>query len=232
LQAKEGILLTEDSWYKFEAVLQKFMPRDYAALMPPASDEQIQAAELAMGVVFPDDLKFLYRKHNGIDRNAKFVGNFVFDGMRWCSLDDMVAYWKMMSHLCDQWQTDYPDHFPKENASWENLMVRPVSYDKKWIPISLSGSMHNIYLDLSPSYAGTVGQIVHLSSDGGVIAMAPSLADWIDFFCDSFESGELALNEDSQWMDMRTGTPKHIGLRVYWSFHPDKLKPGVKTTLE
>ncbi len=229
-------MITEELWSRFEVVLQKHMPIDYAALMPPASDAQIQAAEKAMGKCLPDEIKFIYRQHNGMNSGAdsagNYAGNFLFNRLRWCSLDEMVDHGKMMSSLCDQWRIDYPEKFPQENGHWRSLMVQPVSHNKDWISIGLSGSMPTLYIDTAPAPGGSFAQLIHNSSDGAPIAMAPSMHSWIKFICDAFETGQLALNSDKQWMDMRSGNPKHVGLGLYWAFNPDQLKPGLKITLE
>ncbi|MGH1538694.1 MAG: SMI1/KNR4 family protein, partial [Gammaproteobacteria bacterium] len=54
----------EEILEKFELLLK---PIDQAKdeLLPPAMDEEINAAEKELGIEFPEDLRTLYKWHNG-----------------------------------------------------------------------------------------------------------------------------------------------------------------------
>jgi internalin A len=224
-------LITEALWSRFEAVLKDKMPQEYAALKPPASEAQIHAAEQAMDVVFPEDLKFIYRKHNGIDSTADFAGYVFFRRGRWCALEEMVSHWQMMAKVRDEEYARCPDLYHKPDESWQSMMAQPLPHHKKWVPFALSGGHSFFSIDLAPAPAGVPNQIIREGCSSYPIVIAPSLKDWIEFFCDSFESGALVIDENREWVDMRTGQARRAsGLDIYWKHNPDKLKPGVQIT--
>src|SRR5579884_1529995 len=52
-------------WDIIEDWLAANTPWIYESLAPPATDDEIREAEVALGLTFPDDLRESYRIHNG-----------------------------------------------------------------------------------------------------------------------------------------------------------------------
>ena len=64
---------------------------------PGATNEQIRAAEAALGVTLPKDVKACYRIHDGQVSGGVDVPDFLH-GWRWNSLSDMVDDWRFLNH--------------------------------------------------------------------------------------------------------------------------------------
>ena len=198
---------TNELWDRFEAVMRRCSPNDVDAMRPPATEEQIAAAEKAMKVRFPAQLRAAYRRHDGVNREfaAGRYGSGLF-GMRgrWCSLADMVANWEMKIQVMEAAKVDDHDFgsFPFPAPWWDNLAIRPEWWNKKWIPIGLSNTSTSYYVDLMPCARGTKGQIISDSGMIEAILIAPSLNAWIEFVTQSFESGRFTADpETGEWID-------------------------------
>ncbi|MEU1597111.1 SMI1/KNR4 family protein [Streptomyces sp. NPDC005708] len=57
--------LVETSWDRIDRWLREYAPRTFASLGPPATDEEIRAAEAELDLTFPPDLVASLRRHNG-----------------------------------------------------------------------------------------------------------------------------------------------------------------------
>ncbi|MGW0858522.1 SMI1/KNR4 family protein [Streptomyces sp. NPDC002690] len=57
--------LVQDSWNRIDAWLREHAPRTFLTLRPPASDEEIAAAQKELGVTFPPDLIASLLRHDG-----------------------------------------------------------------------------------------------------------------------------------------------------------------------
>ena len=96
--------------------------------------------------------------------------------------------------------------FPFPAPWWDNLAIRPESYNKKWIPIGLTNTNTSYYVDLMPCAKGTKGQIIGDSGMIEAILIAPSLNAWIEFVMQSFESGRFTADpETGEWIDTLWG---------------------------
>lgn len=220
----------EQLWPRVKNVLKQFMPTAHDALLPPATDAEIKAAETIMGMNFSEDLHFMYRQNNGFHRHAR-ISDFFLPGRRWCNVKDMLYYWQDVDQHVDQYFERSFKQSETDQIQWGNLMVKPIFQNRKWLPIGLSRAPGSLLLDFDPAPSGYIGQLISVS-DGYTSVVAPSLLEWLDFFCSAFEKRYLTLHEDFYWMDMRSGLPKHINANnIYWQFYPEKLKPGVRTTL-
>jgi cell wall assembly regulator SMI1 len=221
-------------WDRFERALERHAPRDYAALQPPATEEQIKAAEKAMRVRFPKALKAAYRRHNGVVAHPPGTAGFFLSFAAglfpqlcdWCSLDRMVDNWQMMVRVAEGLEAHDNQFlsFPLWGPWWEELPIRPGWYHKKWIPIGLSYTASSYYIDLIP---GTKGQLIYDSGMGEPFLVAPGLDEWIGFLCEAFETGRFYTHpETGEWFDAKRGGKSGMGLSVYWDWVRDSNPPA------
>jgi cell wall assembly regulator SMI1 len=164
--------------------LAQHAPAVLADLRPPATAKQIRAAEKAMGVILPDDVKAAYRIHDGQTRQD------LFDGWPWLPLEDVVHLWGMMKAGCAK---DGPPAAVPEGAE-----VRTDYWHPAWIPLAWGGRGDRLFLDLDPPPAGKVGQILLWWKDLDPPASVEmdSFADFLEALADDLESGELTTHPD------------------------------------
>src|SRR5687767_6106186 len=77
-----------------KSLLANEYPELMASLNPPATEADISRLETATGLALPDDLKQLYRLHNGESGHAG-----LFFGLPFISIDDALAEWKTWESL-------------------------------------------------------------------------------------------------------------------------------------
>jgi cell wall assembly regulator SMI1 len=179
-------------WDRIHRWLDRHAPHVLASLKPGASEEQIRAAEQALGVTFPDDVKLCYRIHDGQQEvpvpvsywpDLRTVPGFL-QGDHWFSLEDMVDTWRMLKGLLDDGSFDQARSFP-------HGPIRTDWWHPRWIPVADCGCGDLRCLDLAPRSRGKVGQVIdwdHAASDRSVIAR--SMTAWLAGFADDLEDGE------------------------------------------
>jgi cell wall assembly regulator SMI1 len=187
-----------DIWDRFEAMLLAHAPQLLATLEPPASEAQIDDAEAAMGVRLPDEVRQAYLRHDGTLHGDLGEPSSLFVPFNWWAcLDDMVDNWRMMVRVSNGLRTedDPGDLFPTQKPRWDDLKIRPVWWNEKWIPIGLSGTMTTAYIDLDPAPKGTLGQLI---LDGGMQEarwIAEGLNHYLELLIDRVERGLLIFRD-------------------------------------
>lgn len=93
--------------------LARHAPAVLADLRHPASEESLHAAETAMSLSFPADIRAAYRIHDGQDTDS--YGNFrpFLYGREWLRLERMVEEWNLGKRLYDEDQ-----RYPFWRAHW------------------------------------------------------------------------------------------------------------------
>jgi cell wall assembly regulator SMI1 len=173
-------------WDRIHVWLAANAPVVLASLRPGATEQQIRAAERAMGVTLPDDVRAAYRIHDG-NANASFLY-----GRYWNSLQEMVDYWRFMKGLLDD------GRFARSDALVPGEETRSDYWHPAWIPLALDETSSFMALDLAPSPDGDVGQILYWwrDMDSPRHVAAHSFTAWLDDFIDELEEGEWVDSEE------------------------------------
>lgn len=175
------------TWQRIEAWLAAHAPQIHEELRPPASPAQIEAAEAALGVRFPDDVRALYRLHDGQGRD----GLGLLGGWTWLDLASVVSEWNIWKGLLDKGTfgaNDGGDPGPGVRGDWWN---------PRWIPLTYSGSGDHHCVDLAPAEGGAEGQILRMWHDMESRSLiAPSLHAWLEQLAGELESGERVFDEE------------------------------------
>jgi len=162
-----------------------------ADFQPSATEEEIQLAEAALGVVFPEDVKASYRIHNG----RMVIGGPDQCLQRLCSLQEIVSLWEMMKPYASGAQGKIADDW----LSWDGqpIRVRVEHWNVKWIPLLESDGGDLVCLDLAPTPHGQLGQIIDSVAENGVNHrwLAPSWHAFLSTFADDLEAGEYCYEE-------------------------------------
>jgi cell wall assembly regulator SMI1 len=169
---------------RIETWLRTNAPVVHATRRPGASEQQIRAAEDALGVSFPEEVKAGYRIHDGCDASA-----FLY-GWEWLSLERMVSEWKAWKDLLDSGAFD---RFQSEPQG----PIRSDWWHPAWIPLTYDGAGNHYCLDLAPGRGGRVGQIIMMWHDDSIRSLeADGFASWLEAFADALEAGEYGYGEE------------------------------------
>lgn len=155
---------------------------------PGASESAITAAETALGVAFPADLREYLALANGERWNSDgFIGDWQL-----LELKVIVKEARAMRALVEEGSFG-------DNTNAATPAIKDRWWNPQWLPIVTSGSGHFFCADLDPGPEGTVGQIIlFLHDDEGRYLVAPSLRAWFARLADDFERGlyEIVADED------------------------------------
>ncbi|AKJ31944.1 SMI1/KNR4 family protein [Caldimonas brevitalea] len=195
-------------WGRLESLFEAHAPTLLPTLRPPASAQQIEAAERTMGISFTEDLRAAYLRHDGAADETMEHRPFFFHYGAWCSLERMLEKWHSMCDLVASLK-DEPggdDQFPVEDDSWADLEVRPEYWNRHRIPVSRTNTINSLYVDLQPGPAGVRGQLLQDSGAGEPLVIARSLNEYLGTMADRIEQGLLAWDNNKGWVNASTGT--------------------------
>lgn len=159
---------------------------------PGATEKEIQAAETALGIVFPEEVKTSYRIHNGSHRQS-LIGDPEQGLWELCSLDEVVSYWSMLGKYAAGWKVD----LAKDgwlDVHGQPILVRAECWNLRWIPL-LHSNGSTMCLDLAPTPYGHMGQIIANDPETGTKWVAPSWQALLSTFADDLEAGEYRYEE-------------------------------------
>lgn len=159
--------------------------RSYFA--PGAAEDQIAAAEQALGLRFSADLRHLLLKHAGsVDERQVLPGWELF------SPDRIVREWRI-------WEELRRDEFVPDGLACEP--DGPIKGDEwwrlGWIPFCGDGGGNHLCLDVDPPSKGMSGQVISMwHDDPSRVLIADSLTEFIELIAKDAEGGGLFWDED------------------------------------
>lgn len=153
------------------------------ALRPPARPDEIAAAEAALGVTFPPDLRALYLMADGEDSDYGLFGGPTFLPLAW-----VVNTWREYGTADDD---DAPVIFEADPRG----AIRRVPWHPHWIPFANHHDGNLYAVDLAPGPRGTVGQVIQFggSDEEGepVSYMAGSVTDLLATLVAMLRAGDV-----------------------------------------
>lgn len=175
------VLARLDAWYAAH------LPPDEYVWNPPASDEQLDAFERAVGIELPESYRQLYRWHDG--ENDDRWGHFY--GLPMLPLKEAEAQWKAWIRVLGDFKGN---RYEIRGGGWPAGAVDPAYINPRWIPLTHDGSGNHIGLDFDPWPQGRVGQVILFGRDEDVKAvLAESLGKFLEWIADLLESGNFRL---------------------------------------
>lgn len=153
-----------------------------------ASETDIAAAETALGLAFPADLREYLLLANG----ERWNSHGLIGGWRLLELESIVQEAQTMRDLAAEGAFD-------DNTNEATPAIKGLWWNPRWIPIVTSGSGHFFCVDLDPGPQGTVGQVIlFLHDDTARYLVAHSLRTWFARLADDLERGlyEVVTGED------------------------------------
>lgn len=155
-------------WKRIHAWLDVNAPPGYGFLQPGASPDAIEAAEEAMGIKLPEDVKASYRVHDGQAREPGLIG-----GEAWCllTLKEMVKSWRKWSTLDERY--------------------------RNFVPVAWGGAADYVFLDLGTNAERPGCLIVQRSDSDEPDPVAQSFRLWLEDFADKLEDDEVVYSTAS-----------------------------------
>lgn len=154
-------------WKRIHAWLDENAPAGYGHLRPGADAKAILAAEAAMGLKLPDDVKASYRTHDGQEKEPGLIGG---EGWYLLSLKELVEQWQRGS------ESD-----PK---------------DTRRVPVAWGRAGDCVFLNLGPDAGETARLMIRRRDRTEPDHLAPSFSAWLADFADQLARGEFAYSEE------------------------------------
>lgn len=164
-------------WDRIHAWLGANAPTGYGDLRPGAGEDEIRAAEEAMGLKLPDDVIASYLIHDGQETRARYGRGIVGgEGWRLLPLCEIVELW---------------GHWSRADPS-----------DARHVPIADIGTGDCVFLNLDPDFraldpdAEEPGYLMIQRRDTAEpYAWMASFSSWLEEFADELARGRFAYSE-------------------------------------
>ncbi|HCU53876.1 MAG TPA: hypothetical protein DIC36_06220 [Gammaproteobacteria bacterium] len=149
---------------------------------PPATAAELDAAERALGVKFPEDFRQLYLWHNGDQGNQ-----FLFGEFRISSLAELLELNRSNRESMEPtWQ-----QVTDASGVFKNCIA-----NSKWIQFGDNGGNTILFLDMDPGQQGTPGQLLE-ASDGEPVCRYRGIREFLADLTRKIAEGELDWDDEA-----------------------------------
>jgi cell wall assembly regulator SMI1 len=155
-------------------------------LNPPASAQQIAAAESEIGFRLPDDLRALYGVADGqrepfetVPGTGFTATGFFFGRYAFASLEEALTEYRSWREIHEEAGADFAATYDWTRARAGDP-VHPDYWRPGWFPFATDGGGNAYAVDLSPPPGGTYGQVIVIGRDEDERrVLAPSLTEFL-----------------------------------------------------
>jgi cell wall assembly regulator SMI1 len=192
-------------WERIDRLLAVKVPSLMGSFNAGADKNEIASVETLLGVVFPDDLRASYLRHNGCQVNRDSPAFFVASSADWLSLAEVVAHWRMLNQVAENLKDDA--------ISYSEMTTDPIRqeyWNSKRIPIATISGGGEIFIDLWPGPLGKLGQVVGRNSSDFLSSenlLASSLHQYLVLFAERLEQGLITYESGKGWLNTATQEP-------------------------
>jgi cell wall assembly regulator SMI1 len=157
-------------------------------LRPGADAGAVAAAEEAIGLALPAEVRESYLLHDGSDFGILPWGYSLL------SLFEVVK-------TCRMWQGILAEGHWDGAVSEPKGPIKRVHWNPRWVPVAENGGGDYQCLDLDPAVGGSAGQVIDFSHEvGPLCVLAGGFTDWLVSYADGLESGRYRYDKDERWV--------------------------------
>jgi len=137
-----------ETWLQIGKILSAIAPEIAQTLNLPASQDQVSSLEQRLDVSLPESFKSYLLTFDGqhLDYLMPLLGYNCF-----LSIKEIIEFWEMQVSTFED--EEIISHLTENK-------VKPMFWNKKWIPISDFEASNRLILDLDPGKNGLSGQII------------------------------------------------------------------------
>jgi cell wall assembly regulator SMI1 len=179
----------QNYWSKVEQWMTQSSPELVAALQTGATEASLSSLEtLIGGHRLPESFKAFYRQHDGQFPDQPYL----FYGEELLGVGRIKKEWAIWDGLLQK--NTFDDKDMKENV---DAAIQPVWWSPYWVPFTYDGAGNHLCLDLNPTDAGQVGQVIRMWHDHPErVVVAPSFEAFIKKYTQDLEQGILVYSPD------------------------------------
>lgn len=196
-----------ESWARLERWFARNLPDRALRLRPPATEAALDAAEEALGLPLPPDLRASYLVHDGQEDEG-------YDVLWLPYAERLGALSAIVAHHLDE-RAFQGGEIDEERLGWLDPAgcVRQVLWHPERLVVAGSPrwDYDQLLLDFVPGPHGTAGQLV-ARADADLFRLCGGLGDLLRQLADGLEGGRIVpgapMPEASGWLPMRTLSPR------------------------
>jgi cell wall assembly regulator SMI1 len=217
------------AWDRIDAVLERFAPKFFATLRPPASEGWLAVIEAEVKRPLPADFCAAYLRHDGNGTGGKpatagvQLHAFLPTGF-WCGMSELLRECgRAASQQADERAfSKLKDPPPPRYGP----PVRSEAASKQWLAIGACGFDIKVFMDTRASGTQPSGQLIDHVVTGTPNAVAPSLTAHFLKLCDLLEGEAVQHLPLEGWID--PSSQRHV-LAIYPELVlGDKLPVGTR----
>ena len=165
----------EQHWQAWVEVVERERSNLEQILNSPASEQELSAAEAALGVALSAEFHDLYRLHNGGS-----TSNDLFCGLSFMSLETVIAQWQSTGRGLEDLDEDDLRSIEEELSVEPLGAIKQQYFNRAWIPFATDGSGNFVGVDLDPGENGSRGQVINFGRDDlEMFVIAPDIAGFL-----------------------------------------------------
>ncbi len=158
------------------------------ALNPPVEVQDLAAAEKAIGIPLPAELRELYLAHDGQSEDAPGL----FFGMSWFPIRQVLREITTWRSVLDQ----LAGALDAEQRSDPPDAIAEVYWHPQWFPLATSYDGNFLAVDLAPGRHGTVGQVINAGRDQEIsYVLASSVTEFLERELHHVQAGTTGIGE-------------------------------------
>ena len=184
--------------YKLQKCMDARFPTTVASLNSGANEAEIAALEQHIGILLPEQVRELYRWHNGQSEDScRVIG--LFFGMPFSSIDRVIQHWDRACSVLRKSSAQELEAWSKDYSCVPVATIKQAVMSRSWIPLSDDSAGNYLGLDFDPDVNGSVAQII---SFGGReftrVRAAESLEKFLENLLFLYEHGQYELIEEGE----------------------------------
>jgi cell wall assembly regulator SMI1 len=183
-QKSQQLVSIKESWQRIERWLGDHAKSLAKSLSKGASAEQVQELEAHIGATLPAEFKQSLAIHDGQKEDCDFIPDDGIGSFYMLRIKDIPKEWKQWNKLLAMGEFKNAKATPDKgvaNSWWNNA----------WIPFASNGGDF-LCIDLAPTEAGIVGQIIKIRHDNPARkVMAASFGVWLEQLAETIENGGI-----------------------------------------
>ncbi len=182
-----------------KALLTDSVPEIIDSLNAGASEDEIRQAEKVIGFELPDDVKALYKLHNGQSGHCG-----LFCGLPFLSLEEALQEWKNWNDVIEEGYSSLDANV----ISVPSGHIKEVYCSRYYFPISKDHGGNNIVIDLDPDENGKKGQVINSGRDEDMrYVIAGDIAAFLRFIISQFENNNVRVEKEEEYTNWYLKSP-------------------------
>lgn len=173
------------TWNRIEGWLREHAQPQHKSLAKGATATQVKKLEASLATKLPAEFKDSLAIHNGQKEEVDFIPDDGIGSFFFLTDKGILDDWNCWNSV--QNTGDFDDAKPKAEKA-----ISPDWWNRGWIPFASNGGGDNLCIDVKPTKAGTVGQVIEVRHDDPVRkVLARSFAIWLAQLAATIESGGI-----------------------------------------